>query len=92
MAQADAAIEEIMVGQKFGQAGRQVVIQELLEGMVFSLHAICDGTTAKLFPTAQDHKRLGENDAGPNTGGMGRLFADAVFERKPARGGRQKNS
>jgi phosphoribosylamine--glycine ligase len=39
--------------------------------MEISLHAICDGTTAKLFPTAQDHKRLGENDAGPNTGGMG---------------------
>jgi phosphoribosylamine---glycine ligase len=76
--EANAAIDEILVGQKFGQAGRQVVIQELLEGMEISLHAICDGKTATLFPTAQDHKRLGEKDAGPNTGGMG-AYSPAPF-------------
>jgi phosphoribosylamine--glycine ligase len=70
-AEADLALDEIMVQQKFGAAGRHVVIQELLEGMEISLHALCDGTTATLFPTSQDHKRLGDNDAGPNTGGMG---------------------
>jgi phosphoribosylamine--glycine ligase len=70
-AEAASAVDEILLGQRFGAAGRQIVIQELLEGMEISLHAMCDGKTAKLFPTAQDHKRLGENDTGPNTGGMG---------------------
>jgi phosphoribosylamine--glycine ligase len=74
--QAAAAVDEIML--KFGAAGRQVVIQELLEGMEISLHALCDGKTAKLFPTAQDHKRIGENDTGPNTGGMG-TYSPAPF-------------
>ncbi len=70
-AQAVAAIDEMLVSQKFGAAGQRVVIQELLEGMEISLHAICDGKAAKLFPTSQDHKRIGEGDAGLNTGGMG---------------------
>ena len=77
-AEADRAIAEIMLTQKFGAAGRQIVIQELLEGMEISLHALCDGKTAALFPTAQDHKRLGENDLGPNTGGMG-AYSPAPF-------------
>lgn len=71
MAQADAAIEDILVKQAFGVAGRQLVIQELLEGTEVSLHALCDGHTAQLFPTSQDHKRALDGDAGPNTGGMG---------------------
>src|SRR5579872_2808880 len=58
ISEAARAIDEIMVGQKFGQAGRALVIQEWLRGMEISLHAICDGRTAKLFPTSQDHKRL----------------------------------
>jgi phosphoribosylamine--glycine ligase len=48
-----------------------VVIQELLEGVEISLHALCDGKCARLFPTAQDHKRARDGDEGPNTGGMG---------------------
>lgn len=68
---ANAAIDEMLVANKFGAAGRQVIIQELLEGMEVSLHAICDGKAAKFFPTSQDHKRIGEGDLGPNTGGMG---------------------
>ena len=72
------AIDEMLVSQKFGAAGKQIVIQELLEGMEISLHAICDGKTAKLFPTAQDHKRIGEDDTGPNTGGMG-TYSPAPF-------------
>ncbi len=48
-----------------------MVIQELLEGMEISLHALCDGKTAKLFPTSQDHKRALDGDQGLNTGGMG---------------------
>ena len=63
------AIDEIMT--KFGAAGRTVVIQELLDGMEISLHALCYGKTARLFPTSQDHKRIMDNDTGPNTGGMG---------------------
>jgi phosphoribosylamine---glycine ligase len=71
MAEADAAIEEVMVKKTFGVAGERLVIQELLEGMEISLHALCDGKTAKLFPTSQDHKRALEGDRGSNTGGMG---------------------
>jgi phosphoribosylamine--glycine ligase len=66
-----AAIGEMLSGQKFGEAGRKVVIQELLEGVEVSLHALCDGTVARLFPTSQDHKRALDNDEGLNTGGMG---------------------
>jgi phosphoribosylamine--glycine ligase len=71
MAEASVAIDEMLVAQKFGAAGNRIVIQELLEGMEISLHALCDGRTPRLFPTSQDHKRIGENDTGPNTGGMG---------------------
>jgi phosphoribosylamine---glycine ligase len=70
-AEANRAIDEILVGKSFGAAGSKIVIQELLEGVEISLHAICDGKTAKLFPTAQDHKRALDGDAGLNTGGMG---------------------
>ena len=71
MAQADRAIEEVLVRKSFGTAGATIVIQELLEGMEITLHALCDGRTAKLFPTSQDHKRALDGDAGLNTGGMG---------------------
>jgi phosphoribosylamine--glycine ligase len=71
MAQADQAIEEMLVKRTFGGAGASIVIQELLEGMEISLHALCDGRTAKLFPAAQDHKRALDGDLGLNTGGMG---------------------
>src|SRR5208283_3410160 len=71
MAQADSAIEEMLVKKSFGAAGTSIVIQELLEGLEISLHALCDGRTAKLFPSSQDHKRALDGDAGLNTGGMG---------------------
>jgi phosphoribosylamine--glycine ligase len=71
MAQADQALEAIMAKRLFGAAGASVVIQELLEGVEISLHALCDGQTAKLFPTSQDHKRALDGDGGANTGGMG---------------------
>jgi phosphoribosylamine--glycine ligase len=71
MAAADLAIRQILVQKAFGDAGAKVVIQELLEGTEISLHALCDGQTAKLFPTSQDHKRALDNDQGLNTGGMG---------------------
>ena len=71
VAEANKAIDEILVSKAFGAAGSQVVIQEFLEGMEISLHALCDGRTAKLFPTSQDHKRALDGDQGLNTGGMG---------------------
>jgi len=71
VAEADKAIDEILVARNFGAAGANIVIQEFLEGMEISLHAICEGRTAKLFPTSQDHKRALDGDAGLNTGGMG---------------------
>jgi len=70
-ADAERAVDDIMVGKAFGAAGARVVIQEFLEGMEVSLHALCDGTTAKMFPTSQDHKRALDGDLGLNTGGMG---------------------
>ncbi|HUS36036.1 MAG TPA: phosphoribosylamine--glycine ligase [Verrucomicrobiae bacterium] len=69
--EANRAIDEILLQKSFGAAGASIVIQELLEGPEVSLHAICDGKTAKLFPTSQDHKRALDNDEGLNTGGMG---------------------
>ncbi len=71
VAEANKAIDEILVSKAFGAAGANIVIQEFLEGMEISLHAICDGKTAKLFPTSQDHKRALDGDKGLNTGGMG---------------------
>jgi phosphoribosylamine---glycine ligase len=69
-AQADAAITD-MFGGGFGSAGAEVVIEEFMTGEEASLFALCDGTTVRLFGTAQDHKRVGDGDTGPNTGGMG---------------------
>ena len=71
VAEAEGAIDEILVRKAFGGAGASIVIQEFLEGMEISLHALCDGATALLFPTSQDHKRALEGDLGLNTGGMG---------------------
>jgi phosphoribosylamine---glycine ligase len=69
--EAEKAVDEIMVGKAFGAAGANVVIQEFLEGIEVSLHALCDGKTAKIFPTSQDHKRALDGDLGLNTGGTG---------------------
>jgi phosphoribosylamine---glycine ligase len=71
VAGADQAIDDILIAKSFGSAGANIVIQEFLEGIEISLHALCDGTTATLFPTAQDHKRALDGDQGLNTGGMG---------------------
>ena len=70
-AEAERAVDEIMVGKAFGAAGARVVIQEFLQGIEISLHALCDGSSAKIFPTSQDHKRALDDDLGLNTGGMG---------------------
>jgi phosphoribosylamine--glycine ligase len=69
--EANKAVDEILVSKAFGAAGANIVIQEFLEGIEVSIHALCDGKTAKIFPTSQDHKRALDGDLGPNTGGMG---------------------
>lgn len=69
--EAEKAVDEIMVAKEFGAAGTRVVIQEFLEGIEVSLHALCDGKIARIFPTSQDHKRALDGDRGLNTGGMG---------------------
>jgi phosphoribosylamine---glycine ligase len=76
--EAEKAIDQILVDRSFGQAGAHIVIQEFLEGTEISLHALCDGKTAKLFPASQDHKRAGDGDTGLNTGGMG-AYSPAPF-------------
>ena len=68
---AQAAITEVMEKRAFGEAGAWCVVEEFLEGEEASLLAFVDGRTARLMPSAQDHKRIGEGDTGPNTGGMG---------------------
>jgi phosphoribosylamine---glycine ligase len=64
-------LEDLMVHRKLGDAGRRVVIEELLLGREVSVLALIDGQTIYTLETASDHKRLGENETGPNTGGMG---------------------
>lgn len=70
-AEAFAAIDELMVAGKVGDAGRTLVVEERLEGPEVSFFTVCDGLTALPLVSAQDHKRVNDGDEGPNTGGMG---------------------
>lgn len=69
--QADAAIDDIMESRIFGDAGSEVLVEEFMEGEEVSLFAFTDGSNVLPMLAAQDHKRIGEGDTGPNTGGMG---------------------
>ncbi len=71
VAEAEAAIDEIMVRGVFGVSGRQVLVEECLEGPEASILALVDGERVVLLSSAQDHKRIYDGDRGPNTGGMG---------------------
>ena len=85
VAQALAAIDD-MFGGEFGSAGAEVVIEEFMEGEEASFFVLCDGDNILPIGTAQDHKRVGEGDTGPNTGGMGAyspapIMDDAVTQK-----------
>jgi phosphoribosylamine--glycine ligase len=69
--EAHSAIDEIMVKKAFGQAGEKVVIEQFLEGEEASFMVLTDGDYVLALPSSQDHKRVFDNDQGPNTGGMG---------------------
>jgi phosphoribosylamine---glycine ligase len=69
--EARRAALEMLNGVSFGEAGKTVVLEERLAGVEVSVHALCDGERFVLLPAAQDHKRIGTGDTGPNTGGMG---------------------
>ena len=71
LVQARDALDALMNEKKFGEAGRQVVIEEFLEGEEVSILAFCDGKTVVPMVSSQDHKKIFDNDQGPNTGGMG---------------------
>jgi phosphoribosylamine--glycine ligase len=69
--EAKIAVSDMLSGASFGDAGTSVVVEEYLDGYELSVFAICDGENYKVLPAAQDHKRVGDGDTGPNTGGMG---------------------
>jgi len=71
LAEAEAAVRDMLSGNAFGDAGARVVIEEFLDGEEASFISMVDGVTALPMATSQDHKRVGDGDTGPNTGGMG---------------------
>lgn len=77
-AEAQDALREMMVEEKFGTAGQSVIIEEYLEGDEISVLTFSDGKTFKSLPPGQDHKRIFEGNKGPNTGGMG-VYAPVSF-------------
>ncbi len=78
--QAKTAAQDIMVKKVHGRAGKKLLIEELLSGPEVSVLALTDGKSIKLLPTAQDHKRVFDNDEGPNTGGMGAYSPAAILD------------
>jgi len=84
--EAEIELTQILLDEKLGQAGNRVVIEQFLKGIELSVFVVTDGGSYKLLPEAKDYKRIGENDTGPNTGGMGAIspvpFADKGFMDK----------
>lgn len=84
--EAKTVIKEMLVDKKFGEASAKVLIEEFLDGIEVSVFVLTDGTDYVILPEAKDYKRIGDNDTGPNTGGMGAVspvvFADTVFLKK----------
>ncbi|HEY5440255.1 MAG TPA: phosphoribosylamine--glycine ligase [Gemmatimonadaceae bacterium] len=84
LAEADQAIDDMLEGNRFGAAGAQVLVEEFMEGEEISIFAITDGASFVILPGLQDHKRLLDNDAGSNTGGMG-AYLPVTLELGPGR-------
>jgi len=84
--EAKEAVKDMLSGESFGDAGNAVIIEEFLDGYELSVFAICDGDNYVVLPAAQDHKRIGDGDTGPNTGGMGAyaptpLVNDEIYQK-----------
>jgi phosphoribosylamine---glycine ligase len=89
-AEAEEAVDQMLGAGRFGAAGAEIVIEEFLAGEEASIFALVDGTTALALASAQDHKRIGDADTGPNTGGMGAyspapVVTEALLETVMAR-------
>ena len=86
LAEAKKELTEMLANAKFGNASAKVVVEEFLKGIELSVFVLSDGISYKILPSAKDYKRIGENDTGPNTGGMGAVspvpFADEIFLEK----------
>lgn len=84
--EAKKVIREMLEDKKFGEASSKVLVEEFLEGIELSVFVMTDGENYAILPEAKDYKRIGDNDTGPNTGGMGAVspvvFADAAFMNK----------
>lgn len=84
--EAQTELKNMLLNEKFGSASQKVVIEEFLDGIELSCFVLTDGKNYKILPTAKDYKRIGENDQGLNTGGMGAVspvpFANADFMEK----------
>jgi phosphoribosylamine--glycine ligase len=78
-AEAERAAAEMFSGALLGTVEKDLVLEEFLDGEELSFFAVCDGKTAVALAAAQDHKRVGEGDTGPNTGGMGAYTADGLL-------------
>jgi len=86
MQEAKEAASDMLAGTSFGDAGTSIVVEEFLDGYELSIFAICDGENYIVLPAAQDHKRIGDGDTGPNTGGMGAyaptpLVNDDIYQK-----------
>ncbi len=84
--EAQATLRDMLLNHKFGKAGAKVVIEQFLKGIELSVFVLTDGLNYKILPEAKDYKRIGENDMGLNTGGMGAVspvvFANKAFLQK----------
>src|ERR1700724_2361047 len=81
VAEAEAAIDRMFSGE-FGEGGQTILVEDFLDGEEVSFFALCDGARAMEFASAQDHKRVGEGERGPNTGGMGAYSPAPVMDAR----------